>query len=61
MMVFKCDRCGAIYERTYDYEINNSAMIGFMDNKGKFQWDSRYDLCPDCIEKLIFWIEGEKK
>lgn len=65
MMVFKCDRCGAIYERShdeYDIENNNTVVIGFMDanRKNKFQLDSRYDLCPNCIKDLVKWIEGEK-
>ena len=65
MMVFKCDRCGAIYERSHDkynIENNNTVIIGFMDAniKNKFKLDSSYDLCPNCIKDLVKWIEGEK-
>lgn len=59
MMVFKCDRCGAIYERTHYIDTNNCVEVGYIDGKGRFQWDSRYDLCPDCIKDLVKWIEGE--
>ena len=65
MMVFKCDRCGAIYECShyeYDIENNNTVVISFMDanRKNKLQLDSRYDLCPNCMDAFEKFMTDEE-
>lgn len=51
----KCDRCGKLYEwycTEYDGTDINGAGL-FRDR----QYSIFYDLCPECLEELIEWIE----
>ena len=48
----KCDRCGNFYDllkRLRNYQIRN--MNGTNDP---------VDLCPDCYEIFVKWLDGEK-
>lgn len=61
----KCDRCGKLYEYYAGYkEFKNSEKAnGFLliDRDADFSYWSRrsYDLCQDCMRKLIKFIKND--
>ena len=47
-MVYKCDRCGTIYESyNHDVRLVNVSMY------------NKYDLCPSCSTELVNWFNGK--
>lgn len=62
MTVYKCDRCGAIYEhngKSYGYSISQRLYNGATDIINQI------DLCPKCEKQLsefmMQYVTGEKK
>ena len=56
-MIYKCDRCGAVFENPNDG-----------GGQGPFVWDGTKsadqeyaDLCKDCYNSLVQWWDYEKK
>lgn len=52
MKAYKCDICGALFERAVVPDIR---LVKFMFGYG----EERLDLCPDCQKKLEDWMEKE--
>ncbi len=65
MLVRKCDRCGNIYMDGEKTEIEghgvNGASLNCFSSNGGPSIKKRYDLCPDCLQHLGAWLEGEEK
>ena len=63
----KCDRCGAFYDKyneEYRHGIDNTNAMAFIFNRSADSYNicERFDLCPDCKDKLVNWIlEGGNK
>lgn len=53
MKAFKCDRCGKLYEAV-DGLKNTSIYVKHYSEEWK-------DLCPDCAEKIIKFLETEER
>ena len=67
MIAYRCDRCNGYYE-VYD-NIHDERGGGTV-NSMKFQWSPKngqvfgrkiYDLCPDCMHKLLDFMGGTIK
>lgn len=65
--VNKCDRCGIIYE---DYIVtrkinskNARNYNGFVFSKDGFVYPNEFaiDLCPECLDELIEWLNRKEK
>lgn len=66
----KCDRCGAFYERyTREAQPSDSDKIkkllslkrnGFMITQDTGYCSENIDLCPECFEKLLKWIDNKQ-
>lgn len=52
MKAFKCDRCGKFYGAVDELK-NTSIRVKYYDEEWK-------DLCPDCTEKIIKFLEMEE-
>lgn len=55
----KCDRCGRLYEHYQGVEIvegGNKYHAITLENRYDHKW---YDLCPECMGKLIEFIRGD--
>ena len=51
----RCDRCGWCYDRVeHGSAIVTMSIFGHGDLKG-------FDLCPECTETLIKWLNVSKK
>ena len=65
-MVFKCDRCGEIFNRKVP-NINECCgtanSILFFDTMIGYDhfWIAKFQLCPSCMAKLNDWLKGEQK
>ena len=57
--VTKCDRCG----KYFDWHHDDTDGFAFLSHnyKREFAIKKDYDLCPDCVRSLRYWIEVEKK
>lgn len=57
--VFKCDRCGKIYEGYEDLDNGSQVAFGHDEDlyKDMFTTYYVYDLCPDCIKAVKEFIE----
>lgn len=59
----KCDRCGKLYEHYNGIRVvdkcNYYCSMSFFSEHG---WNRRdYDLCPECMTKLVEFIKGDKE
>lgn len=59
MRACKCDRCGEYYDE-YKKDINDLSIIfeGYAANTGIRGVSGRIDLRPECMEKLISFLDG---
>lgn len=57
MKVFKCDRCGEIFE--YEPKTAHTAYITSLE-ENMSDWDEwgEYDLCETCIDELKEWLKN---
>ena len=57
-----CDRCGAEIPCWANYIITeNSARIALWGmGQPRSNDGQRFDLCPECFEQFINWLEGEQ-
>lgn len=62
MLARKCDLCGAFYDEIEDDLkcINGIAWIN-IDNKGEITTGDAYDLCPDCMTTISYFITNRKR
>ena len=62
MLARKCDLCGAFYDEIEDDLncINGIAWIN-IDNKRKITIGDSYDLCPDCMITISYFITNRKR
>ena len=66
----KCDRCGAFYERyAREAEPSDSDKIknllnnkrnGFMITQDIGYYSENIDLCPECFEELLKWLDNKQ-
>lgn len=65
MLARKCDRCGKLYEQ-YEGKTNYRELSGangvklidvYMSDNG-YDNRKRYDLCPECMAKLVAFLNG---
>lgn len=58
----QCDRCGKFYS---NYQTTSGGFNGILtaniDQSGKYYSKSIYDLCPECMEQLIEWLENKSE
>lgn len=55
-LVYKCDRCGAIMDDSYESGINNVINRVFYISSSKMSNDQEYyDLCTDCYKSFAEW------
>lgn len=65
MRAKKCDRCGKLYEHydgSKEFKENgraNAVMLIDRDLDEKYFGRKDYDLCPDCMGKLIAFLKRE--
>lgn len=57
MKVYKCDRCGTIFDRESNFRVDVSVSNVC---EGKAAWNS-YDLCPKCQQFILEWLKGGQK
>ena len=58
----KCDRCGKLYEHYDGIKLNDKGMHYqgvSLDSNGC--WSKSFDLCPECMTKLVEFIKAEKE
>ena len=62
MLARKCDLCGAFYDEIEDdlQRVNGIAWIN-IDNKGEITTCDAYDLCPDCMTTISYFITNRKR
>lgn len=68
MLARKCDRCDKTYEHYFGHEMFGCKRvygnaIGFLDfniTGDAYDQHKCYDLCPDCMTKLMGFLEGGK-
>lgn len=74
MLRLQCDRCGRVFgvyhKRIVDksgdlFEMNALSMGHYaFDNGIKYEYDNHadynYELCPDCMNQFIAWMEDPK-
>lgn len=64
MLARKCDRCGRLYEAksaNIDGE-RADAIAALMFYKEGSRWhEEKYDICPNCLEKLKNWLEKNQE
>lgn len=71
MIAKKCDRCGRFYEhyeehKWFDDERACNGVILAVSRRTGIGFpmlpvqDAAYDLCPECMEKLMGFLEGGK-
>lgn len=60
MNVKKCDRCGKYYDPYGGIEYNNKKVNVLRLARDGEQSVMCKDLCPECMESLIKWLEQEK-
>lgn len=60
----KCDRCGAFYLPETNV-INSEEFNAFMpfnrDLRNKLYSNRIYDLCPDCLDSFIKWLNNDNQ
>ena len=57
MKVFKCDRCGAIFE--YEpKEAQTACVISLEENMSDWDEWGEYDLCENCMTELKEWLKN---
>ena len=71
MTVTRCDRCGAVYEEKPKTDIDDegdqfvigTVLIPFTPAYGKKarEFTARWDLCKDCMDKLLEFLNGGKE
>lgn len=54
----KCDMCGQYYDDNKKYRKCNIEGARFTD--GKFKRSNKIDLCDDCIDELIKFLNTEE-
>lgn len=54
---YKCDRCGALYERNIELYIHKHYIC--LENHPYS--DTEIDLCPNCQVELEKWLEERKE
>lgn len=72
MLAKKCDICGKYYE-SYEKHVGtetklrhtNTVVLTSKNEEGRFIYDQlsdfyskSYDLCPECMDKLIYFVTG---
>lgn len=55
----RCDRCGKFYTFNSLYEESDVVRIALLNEYGYNK--ENYDLCQRCRDKLMKWLEGNKK
>lgn len=74
MLRMQCDRCGGVFsvyhrqvlDKSGDRVEINALMLGHynLDNGVEYEYanhpDYNYELCPDCMDQLIAWMEEPK-
>ena len=63
MQAKKCDRCGKFYELYDGFEIAKGGNKYNTVRLEKLVCDSiyrKFDLCPECMEKLVNFIKNER-
>lgn len=64
----KCDRCGAYYDPVYSSaaarendECAKQIVFANVSGDGSLHYfnDTKYDVCPTCVEEFWNWIHGE--
>lgn len=55
----RCDRCGGFYTFNSLYGKNDAVRIALLNGYGHNK--ENYDLCQRCRDKLMKWLEGNKK
>ena len=69
MKAFRCDRCGAFYDKDAYSEIDRVVKLPYGSNSevkvigisAKYLYDCTgvlIDICPKCIEELKMWLSG---
>ena len=66
MIARKCDRCGKHYDyysKEYlisekEYQINAISLLEFNVRGDSCDGQLFYDLCPDCLEEVISFIQN---
>lgn len=65
MTAMKCDRCGKYYDYYFKREVNgknvrsqNSISLYLKDDYGNWADKKCYDLCPECMDKMVDFLEG---
>lgn len=63
MTTRKCDRCGKFYERygpTFNYpDKPNGIVYAALYDDHTYRGLKKFDLCPECTDKLKKWISEE--
>ena len=57
MMVYKCDRCGKIFD-TCSHEINYSVKLHLSDDDID---EEECDLCDNCYDALVHWYASKSE
>ncbi len=65
MTIHHCDRCGKEIalskRRVFTHRIYFSeAFFDFLYEPGSFNYAKERELCPECTEELIKFLEGDK-
>ena len=61
MLAKKCDRCGKYYELYKDNYGHNGVALTSHDRFECLNPNyDKYDLCPECMEKVIEFLKGEE-
>lgn len=67
MIAYRCDRCNGYYENYNDIHDErgggtvNSMRFQFVPKDGQAYGRKIYDLCPDCMYKLLDFMGGAIK
>lgn len=65
MEAYKCDCCGDLYEDYHDVNLKghpvNRVVLDEVFTNGGLHSVVSYDLCPNCMRKILTMLRGNKE